>query len=92
MMLLFFNISAGEILFVLLIALLLFGAKGFPNMARRLGQGIQQVRRASGELQQDIRESADQVKESLDQAKPEDTSSRSSKDKKKGSSEDGPGP
>jgi TatA/E family protein of Tat protein translocase len=79
MTLLFFNISAGEILFVLLIALLLFGAKGFPNMARRLGQGIQQVRRASGELQQDIRESADQVRDSIDQAKPRDPG-RSSKE------------
>ena len=72
MTLLFFNISAGEILFVLLIALLLFGAKGFPNMARQLGRGIQQIRRASGELQQDIRESADQVKDSIDRAKPRD--------------------
>ncbi len=71
MTLLFFNISGGEILFVLLVALLLFGAKGFPNIARQMGKGIQQVRKASGELQKDIRESTDQVKGSADQVREE---------------------
>lgn len=82
MALLFFNIGMGEILFALLIALLIFGSKGFPNIARQMGQGIQQVRRASGELQQDIRNSADQVKEEVEKAKPDDPSKkRSSKDR-----------
>jgi sec-independent protein translocase protein TatA len=82
MTLLFFNIGMGEVIFALLIALLLFGSKGFPNIARQLGQGIQQVRRASGELQQDIRNSADQVKEEVEKARPGDPASPDKKGRK----------
>lgn len=70
-LLIFFNISGGEIIFVLLVALLLFGAKGFPNIARQLGRGLQQVRRASGELQKDIRDSTEQVRGTADQVRDE---------------------
>lgn len=70
-MLLFFNISGGELIFILLIALLLFGAKGFPNVARQLGRGIQEIKQASGEVQKDIRESADQVKEEIESVDPD---------------------
>lgn len=69
-MLLFFNISGGEVIFILLVALLLFGAKGFPNVARQLGRGIHEVKQASGQIQKDIRGSAEQVKEELDRADP----------------------
>lgn len=81
-MLLFFNISGGELIFILLIALLLFGAKGFPNVARQLGRGIQEIKQASGEVQKDIRESADQVKEEIESVDP---------DRKKGESRRGAG-
>lgn len=79
MLMLFFNISGGEVIFILLMALLLFGAKGFPNVARQMGKGIQQVRKASGELQKDIRESADKVREEVDAAAPREDNSRKEK-------------
>lgn len=82
MTLLFFNIGMGEVVFALLIALLLFGAKGFPSFARRMGKGIQEIRRTSGELQKDIKDSADQVRDEIEQAKPEDPRSSERNDEK----------
>ena len=36
----FFNLGTGEILLILLVVLLLFGAKRLPELARGLGKGI----------------------------------------------------
>jgi sec-independent protein translocase protein TatA len=74
-MLLFLNISFGEIAFVFLIVLILFGPKSIPVIARTLGRTIRQIKDASQEIQREIRESAaktlDQssVKEDLEQLK-----------------------
>jgi sec-independent protein translocase protein TatA len=43
-----------EILVILLIYLLLFGAKGVPSMARTLGGAIRQMRSATDEIQREI--------------------------------------
>lgn len=77
-------ISGTEVIVILLVALLLFGAKGFPSFARQLGKGIQQVRNASGELQKDIRGSAERIQEEIDEADP-----RRKSRKKEGSDEEG---
>ena len=39
----FFNLGTGEILLILLVVLLLFGAKRLPELARGLGKGINAV-------------------------------------------------
>ena len=43
-----FNLGGGEIILILAIALILFGAKKLPELARRLGQGIKEFKKATG--------------------------------------------
>ncbi|HMP74046.1 MAG TPA: twin-arginine translocase TatA/TatE family subunit, partial [Kiritimatiellia bacterium] len=48
------SISGGEILLILLAALLLFGAKNLPSMARNLGRTLEQFRKASRDVTDEI--------------------------------------
>mgnify|MGYP003630921956 FL=1 len=51
---LFLNISGGELVVVLLLVIMFFGANKIPEIARGLGKGIRQVRNATDELKQEI--------------------------------------
>ena len=42
-----FNLGAGEIILILTIVLILFGAKKLPELAKGLGQGIREFKRAT---------------------------------------------
>ena len=55
---LIFDISGGELLVVLTFALLFFGSKGIPDLARTLGRTMRQVRDASNEVQREIQKGA----------------------------------
>jgi sec-independent protein translocase protein TatA len=48
------SLGFGEILLILLIVLLLFGAKRLPELARGLGQGMREFRKATSEIQDEI--------------------------------------
>jgi sec-independent protein translocase protein TatA len=50
----FGSIGIQEILLILLIALLLFGAKRLPEIGRGLGKGISEFKRASRNLADQI--------------------------------------
>ncbi|MFT5336035.1 MAG: sec-independent protein translocase protein TatA [Luteibaculaceae bacterium] len=63
---LFFNISGGEILVVLVFVLMFFGSKRIPDIARTLGKTIRQVKDATQGIQNDIRDSVSDVKKELD--------------------------
>lgn len=54
---LFFNLGGGEIFIILLIVLLLFGAKKIPELARGLGKGIRYFKDATSEVQDEIKDS-----------------------------------
>ena len=64
--LLFFNLGGGEIFIVLLIILLLFGSKKIPELARGLGKGIRYFKDATNEIQNEIRDSVDDIKKNID--------------------------
>ena len=51
---LFLNLGTSEVLLILFVILLLFGSQGLPSIARTLGRGIHEFRRASEEIQKDI--------------------------------------
>ena len=55
--------SIGEIVVILLFVLLFFGSESIPGIARSLGRGLRQIRDATGEIQNEIRKSADKVVE-----------------------------
>ena len=46
--------SGGEVILVLLVLLLLFGAKNLPKMARTLGRTMEEFRRAAREVSDEI--------------------------------------
>lgn len=54
--------SMGEILMILFIYLLLFGAKGVPTMAKTLGKALYQFRNAAKDVQNEILKSADDMR------------------------------
>lgn len=59
MQLLFLGLSPGELMMVALLALLLFGSKQLPGLARSLGKGIREVKNATGEIQKEISKGMD---------------------------------
>ncbi len=52
----------GEILMILFIYLLLFGAKGIPSIAQTLGKAVYQFRNAARDVQDEILKSANEVR------------------------------
>jgi sec-independent protein translocase protein TatB len=54
-----FGMGTGELLLVLLIALLVFGPKKLPDLAKGLGKAIREFRRASTDLQEQIQVDSD---------------------------------
>jgi sec-independent protein translocase protein TatA len=48
------NLGAPEILLIMLVILIFFGPKKIPDLARGLGQGLREFRKASREIQDDI--------------------------------------
>lgn len=55
---LLFNIGGGEIFFILLIVVMLFGADKIPDIAKGLGKGIREVKNAANDIKNEINNSA----------------------------------
>jgi sec-independent protein translocase protein TatA len=54
-----FNLGGGEIVLILALVLILFGAKKLPELAKGLGQGIKEFKKASREVTDEIQRAAD---------------------------------
>ncbi|MEN9640810.1 MAG: hypothetical protein RLZZ262_2679 [Bacteroidota bacterium] len=57
--------SAGEIILILFIYLLFFGAKGIPSIAQTLGKAMYQFRNAAKDVQSEILQSANEIKKEV---------------------------
>lgn len=72
-MILLFGISGGEIFIIMLFVLVFFGADKIPGIARTMGRTIRQIKDATSDIQRDIQNSAntvkDQVKDTFDENK-----------------------
>lgn len=49
-----FNLGTGEIIIILVVVLLLFGAKRIPELARGLGRGVNSFRKGLNEVSDQI--------------------------------------
>lgn len=61
MKLLFFDFGSGEILLIVLAAFLIFGPSKIPEMARNLGKFINDIKRASEDIKNEINKEADRI-------------------------------
>ena len=74
----FFNLGTGEILLILLVVLLLFGAKRLPELARGLGKGINEFRDAVDDSKKQI---MDETKHNnMEDSKPNENESTESEE------------
>jgi sec-independent protein translocase protein TatA len=65
----FLFIGAPEILIVLLLVVMLFGADKIPEIARGLGKGMRQMKNATNDIKREIQDSADKHDLDLDVTK-----------------------
>ncbi len=49
-----FNLGGGEIILILALVLILFGAKKLPELAKGLGTGIKEFKKATRDVQDEI--------------------------------------
>ncbi|HVO72924.1 MAG TPA: twin-arginine translocase TatA/TatE family subunit [Ignavibacteriaceae bacterium] len=56
----FGNLGAGEIILILLVILILFGAKKIPELARGIGKGMAEFKKGLRDVQDEIK-TTDQI-------------------------------
>ncbi len=63
------SLGTPEVVGILLLALLLFGAKKIPELARGVGKGLGEFKKAKDEFEHEITRSADEAQKPTPQAK-----------------------
>jgi sec-independent protein translocase protein TatA len=61
-MLAIFNLGGGEIMLILAGVLLLFGGKKLPELAKGLGNGIREFKKATGNASEEMRHGIEETK------------------------------
>ncbi len=83
----FARMGATEIVFIFVIYLLLFGAKGVPSLARTMGKAVRQFREASSDIQREIMNTGNDIRNEINrETKAIKDSATPSKDKPSGGS------
>ena len=57
-----FRFGMGELIVILLIVLILFGAKKLPEIAQALGKAIKEFKKAGKDIKEDIEEVTEEKK------------------------------
>jgi sec-independent protein translocase protein TatA len=55
-----FNLGGGEIILILALILILFGAKKLPELAKGLGQGIKEFKKATKDVTDEVQSAMDE--------------------------------
>ena len=53
--------GGGELFVIVLVIIMLFGSKKIPELARGIGKGMREIKNATNEIQQEIREGAREI-------------------------------
>ena len=56
-----FNLGGGEIILILALILVMFGAKKLPELAKGLGQGIKEFKKATKEVTDEVSNALDET-------------------------------
>jgi sec-independent protein translocase protein TatA len=62
----FGNIGGSELFLILLVILVFFGAKKLPDLAKGLGQGIREFRKAAKDVQDEVEKEVKKIDEKSD--------------------------
>ncbi|MCD4724564.1 MAG: twin-arginine translocase TatA/TatE family subunit [Bacteroidales bacterium] len=64
--LLFLDISFGEIFIVITVIFIIFGPQKIPELARKFGKGLREIKKASSEVQREINREVSNFKTDVD--------------------------
>jgi len=64
--LLFFSISGGEIFLIIIVAYLVFGPKKLPELARKLGKVMNEIKKTTNDIKREINKEATNLQRDLD--------------------------
>ncbi|RXK89105.1 twin-arginine translocase TatA/TatE family subunit [Chlorobaculum sp. 24CR] len=59
-----FGLGGQELILILLIVLLLFGAQKLPELAKGLGKGIKEFKKAQSEIEEEFNKTVDEPSKS----------------------------
>lgn len=63
-------LSTGELFFVGLVIVMLFGSKKIPDIARGLGKGIREFKNATSDIQEEIRKTGQEINQTAKNSQP----------------------
>lgn len=63
--LLFFSLGGGEIFLIILVLLVVFGPSKIPEIARQLGKGINEIKKASSDIAQELKNEVANVEKGI---------------------------
>ena len=75
-------ISGGEVVLVMLLALLFFGSKAIPDIAKTMGKGLREFKKATNEIKREINDYSSDIKKDIDDVS--SSVNKETKDIKKG--------
>lgn len=58
----FGNLGATEIILIVLVILLLFGAKKIPELAQGIGKGMKEFKKAVKDVEEEVKKTEDDIK------------------------------
>jgi len=64
--LLFLDISFGEIFIIMAVIFIIFGPQKIPEIARKVGKGMREIKKASSEIKREINRETNNYKTDLD--------------------------
>jgi TatA/E family protein of Tat protein translocase len=65
MSLFLFGVSMGEVVLIFLVVLMLFGSKTIPDLARSIGKGMNEFRKATDDIKREFEQSTSELKQEL---------------------------
>lgn len=67
-LLLFFDVSGGELLVIILVVFLVFGPQKMPEIARKIGKAMNEMKKASNDLTREFRQEASGIRSEIREA------------------------
>jgi sec-independent protein translocase protein TatA len=65
----FFNISGGEIFIIMIVVFLIFGPDKIPEIARWLGKGVGEIKKATSEIRDEITRETQEIQNEANKLK-----------------------